>query len=380
MRNKMIHDTADVVILHCDSPDQAYEKVNRIIDLLGRERIVALLKNKKVLLKPNLCIDYPPERGATTHPAVVEAMIRIVRDHGGTVTVGDGPIIGVRGKIFRITGMEALCEMYGVKLVNFNNGRGRPLRIDNPLVWEEALIAEEYFHADTVVNLALFKSNSAYWLSGALKNMKGLLVAKEKHEAHRKGVPACVADLNRMVRQDLVIMDGLIGMMGDGPAAGEAANARVILGGFDPVAVDSAAATLMRFPVKKIPMIALAERSGVGTSEFHVLGDPVKSFNLNFKKPTVSKNRFLSFLFKYFEKAAFNMIRSRTRLVIDEKKCTLCRRCQEACPFDAVRYKDKRIHMDMKACDFCLCCMEACGQNAITLKGLLAKTDAFMKN
>lgn len=46
------------------------------------------------------------------------------------------------------------------------------------------MIAETYFAVDTVVNLPVMKSNMLYWISGALKNMKGLLVGLEKHGSH----------------------------------------------------------------------------------------------------------------------------------------------------------------------------------------------------
>ncbi|MBN1532555.1 MAG: DUF362 domain-containing protein [Spirochaetes bacterium] len=369
-----------VALLHCDTAEEVYGTIRAIMSLLGRERIVDMFRSKRVLLKPNLCIDYPPQRGATTHPAVVEAMIRIVKDAGGTPVVGDGPIVGIRGNIFRATGMEEVCGRYGVMLVNFNQSEGRRVRLQGAAVYPEALITEHYFRCDTVVNLPIFKSNMAYWLSGALKNMKGLLVGREKHTPHRLGVPESVADLNRMVRQDLVIMDGLVGMMGDGPSAGEAAEAKLLIGGFDPVAVDSLAATIMGFDPRKIPMIAYAEAGGVGTSHITVRGDRPDSFHLNFRKPSIARHRLLVQILDRIGKTAFGWIQRRTRLLVDGERCTLCRRCLEACPFGAVSIDGRTVRIDMDLCDLCLCCTEACGQNAIILKGLLAKADAFMKH
>ena len=104
--------------------------------------------------------------------------------------------------------------------------------------------------------------------------MKGFLVGTEKHKPHILGVPKCVADVNRMLRQDLIVMDGLIGMMGDGPAAGEPANARLLIGGFDPVAVDSLALRLMGLDPGKAEMIRYCARAGVGSEQGDLLGDP----------------------------------------------------------------------------------------------------------
>jgi uncharacterized protein (DUF362 family)/Pyruvate/2-oxoacid:ferredoxin oxidoreductase delta subunit len=369
-----------VALVHCDSPEKAHAKARRIIELLGEEKIASLLRNKTVLLKPNCCIDYPPERGATTHPALVEAMIVVAKEYGAKVIVGDGPIVGIRADIFKATGMRDVCARHGVKLVNFNQGSGRRISIENARIYNEALIADAYFDAETVVNLPVFKSNMAYWLSGALKNMKGLLVAREKHVPHIKGVPLSVADLNRMVRQGLIVMDGIVGMMGNGPAAGKPAHAGLLIGGFDPVAVDAAAAVLMGFPAGKIPMIVYAEQNGVGSSNYELVGDDARSFRFPFEKPAIARRGLLAWLFESGLKRVFAFIQQRTRLVVDRSRCSLCGRCKTACPFEAVSISARAVQIDMKRCDLCLCCTEACAENAIELKGLLAKADAFMKN
>ena len=98
-----------VSLRHCESAENAEQVVRDILNDLGEERVYALLRGKAVLLKPNLCIDYPPERGATTHPAVVEAMVRICLDAGARVTIGDGAAVGVRGSTGELTGMLDIC-------------------------------------------------------------------------------------------------------------------------------------------------------------------------------------------------------------------------------------------------------------------------------
>jgi uncharacterized protein (DUF362 family) len=140
------------------------------------EKVAVLFRGKRVLLKPNVCIDHPPEKGATTHPAVLDAVIALAKDLGAQVIVGDGAAVGVKGRIFERTGIQAICEKYGVELRDFNREQGRRVRLEDALALEEAIIAETYFEVDTIVNLPVFKSNMLYWISGALKNMKGLFI------------------------------------------------------------------------------------------------------------------------------------------------------------------------------------------------------------
>jgi uncharacterized protein (DUF362 family)/Pyruvate/2-oxoacid:ferredoxin oxidoreductase delta subunit len=369
-----------VALYHCDAIEQIPQRLQAIVESLGAERVSGLFQGKKVLLKPNVCIDHPPERGATTHPAVLDATISLAKDLGAvTVIVGDGAAVGVKGRVFERTGIKAVCEKHGVELRDFNREQGRRVQLEGALALGEATIAQTYFEVDTLVNLPVFKTNMLYWISGALKNLKGLLVGMEKHKPHYLGVPRCVADLNRMVRQDMVIMDGLIGMMGEGPAAGKPANARLLIGGFDPVAADAVAARLMGFNPAKIPMIRWAEEAGVGSSQSEVLGDPISSFKLRLEKPTVAKNRLKSALFDLGGRFFFRKMGEASRMVIDVKKCTLCGRCRTMCPFGAIAIADRIVQVDTGKCEFCLCCTEVCKTEAIYLKGPLVQKGSFLR-
>jgi uncharacterized protein (DUF362 family)/Pyruvate/2-oxoacid:ferredoxin oxidoreductase delta subunit len=369
-----------VALYHCDAIDQIPQRLQAIVESLGAERVSTLFQGKKVLLKPNVCIDHPPEKGATTHPAVLDATIVLAKDLGAdTIIVGDGAAVGVKGHIFERTGIQAVCEKHGVELRDFNREQGRQVQLEDALALKEATIAQTYFEVDTVVNLPVFKTNMLFWISGALKNMKGLLVGMEKHRPHYLGVPQCVADLNRMVRQDLIIMDGFVGMMGEGPAAGKPANAHLLIGGFDPVAVDAVAARLMEFNPAKIPMIHLAEKVGVGSSWCEILGDPITSFKLRLEKPTVAKNRLMGALIDWGGRFFFRKMGEASRMAIDAEKCTLCGRCQVMCPFDAITIADKTVQVDMSKCEFCLCCTEVCKTEAIHLEGLLIRKGSFIK-
>jgi uncharacterized protein (DUF362 family)/Pyruvate/2-oxoacid:ferredoxin oxidoreductase delta subunit len=371
---------SQIALYHCDTVDQIPRRLQAIIESLGVERVSALFQGKKVLLKPNVCIDHPPEKGATTHPAVLDAAISLAKDLGAhTVIVGDGAAVGVKGRIFERTGIQAVCEKHGVELRDLNREQGRQVQLEDALALKEATIAQTYFEVDTVVNLPVFKTNMLFWISGALKNMKGLLVGMEKHKPHYLGVPQCVADLNRMVRQDLIIMDGFIGMMGAGPAAGPPANARLLIGGFDPVAVDGVAARLMGFNPAKIPMIHLAEEVGVGSSQSKIIGDPITSFNLRLEKPMVAKSGLAGTLLDLGGRFFFRKMGEASRMVIDAEKCTLCGRCRTMCPFGAITIVDKTVQVDANKCEFCLCCTEVCKTEAIHLEGLLVRKGSFLR-
>ncbi|KOA19709.1 ferredoxin-2 [Clostridium homopropionicum DSM 5847] len=368
-----------IALYHCNSDKEISNKIRLIIEALGTKRFEELFKNKKVLLKPNMCIDHIPEKGATTYPTIMDALITIVKEFGGEVIVGDAPAIGVKGNVFEKAGLYEVCKKHGVKLIDFNRDVGKVVVIENAIALKEVLIAKTYFEVDTIVNIPVFKSNSLYWISGALKNMKGLIVGMDKHKPHYLGVPECVADLNGVLEQDFILMDGYIGMMGDGPTAGKPANARLLIGGFDPVSIDSLAARLMGFPVEKIPMIKWAENAGIGNSDYEIIGDSLNSFHLKFDKPAIAKNRLKAALINYGGKYFFREAQNKSKMDIDENKCIMCGRCRDMCPFNAISIEDKKITIDQSKCDFCLCCTEVCKSEAIKLKGMLSRKDAFLR-
>lgn len=362
---------AKIALYHCNSVNDCKPMIEKIIGDLGEEKIRQIFHHKKVLLKPNLCIDHPPEKGATTHPAVLEAMVRIALDYGADIVVGDGAAVGIKGNVFKTTGVWDICRKYGIPFVDFNREEGRMIQIENAFAMHEANIAKTYFEMESIVNMPVFKSNMLFWISGALKNMKGLLVGMEKHKPHYLGVPQCVADINKALRQDLIIMDGLIGMMGDGPAAGKPADARLLIGGFDPVAVDDLALRLMGLPSNQVPMIQYALKAGIGSVDYEVTGDSPESFKMQFEKPTVAKNRVKTFLFNSAAGIVFWGFGKRSKMHVDKEKCTLCARCREMCPFHAIEIVNREVVVDPNKCEFCLCCTEVCGSEAIALKGLL---------
>jgi uncharacterized protein (DUF362 family)/Pyruvate/2-oxoacid:ferredoxin oxidoreductase delta subunit len=368
-----------VSLYHCNSVGEIKPVLQKIISDLDEERIQRIFYHKKVLLKPNLCIDHPPEKGATTHPAVLEALVQTALDYGADLTIGDGAAVGIKGNVFQTTGVMDICRKYKIPFVDFNREEGRTVTIADAFAMHEANIAKTYFEMDSVVNLPVFKSNMLFWISGALKNMKGLLVGMEKHKPHYLGVAPCVADINKVLRQDLIIMDGFVGMMGDGPAAGKPAEARLLIGGLDPVAIDDLALKLMGMKSAKVPMIQYALKAGIGSVDYQTAGDPPDTFSLQFEKPMVARNRVKTFLLNSAAGFVFRGFGSRSKMSVDRDKCILCARCRDMCPFHAIDISGGEVVIDRSKCQFCLCCTEVCAREAISLKGLLVNKGRIWK-
>jgi uncharacterized protein (DUF362 family) len=123
-----------VALYHCETTNDISKVIEKIVQDLDNHKISHLLKDKKVLLKPNLCIDHPPEKGATTQPLVLEAIIKIVKDYNSKIIIGDGPAIGVKGNVLQKTGVAEICKKYDIPFINFNSEEGKLLKLDDALV------------------------------------------------------------------------------------------------------------------------------------------------------------------------------------------------------------------------------------------------------
>ena len=95
-----------VSIVRCTEYDgtKVLAAVRRAVDLLGGIGTV-VRPGDRVLIKPNLLKSSPPEAAVTTHPEIVRAVIRLVREAGGRPTVGDSPGIGDLRRVCRKAGL-----------------------------------------------------------------------------------------------------------------------------------------------------------------------------------------------------------------------------------------------------------------------------------
>ena len=137
-----------------------------------------------VLLKPNLLQASTPEEYITTHPAMVEAVINLVKDVGGIPQVGDSP--GAFERDMRIywdaTGLTDVCKRLDVELVNFETAGGyHKLRNGH-----DYYIAKPVLDADLMINLPKIKTHSLTILTCAIKNLYGTVPGFIKTEYHKQ--------------------------------------------------------------------------------------------------------------------------------------------------------------------------------------------------
>lgn len=363
-----------VAIKRCEEYDETavYTAVKEALGLLdGISKFVK--RGEIILLKPNLLAGRPPEAAVTTHPAVVRAAIRLVREAGATPFVGDSPGIGSALRIAEKCGILQVCKAEGVPFVDLKtlcvaeNPDGR--------TFKRLEVAKEALEADGIINLPKLKTHAQMVVTLGVKNLFGCVPGKLKPQWHLSaGVESShfagmLLDLYGFLNPRLTIMDGIVGMEGNGPGSGDPRKTGLVLASGDAVAMDTVIAEIVGVKAEDVPILKEAGRRGLRGASLDgiaVLGEPVEAVRVKgFKLPPVSHTNFASRFPYFIDKRLRKALTARPH--ISDSECTLCAVCVEVCPA-GVMTKTERINIDYDRCIRCYCCQEMCPEGAISPK------------
>jgi Uncharacterized conserved protein len=358
-----------VAIVRCPDYSDTKKAIAEALKHIGSlENIIQ--PGNYVLLKPNILAADFPEKAVTTHPSVVASMCEFVLQAGGRPVVGDGAGIsrpGATSKALKVSGIEEAARKAGAKVVNFETAGFTLVDVPDPLQFRKLYIANPVLEADVVISLPKLKTHELTYYTGAVKNFFGTLPLKCRKEAHLLGkrdlFGEAVADLYSVIKPSFAVMDGIIGMEGNGPSHGKPINSGVILASQDCVSLDIVAAEMIGFDPLKIPTTAGAMKKGFGNQCPVVVGTPLKEVKMKFKTSSGGVSTAPSFLTHNLGK--YYKIYPR----INRRKCTHCGACYLNCSPHAVeRLEDGSFKINEEKCILCYCCRELCPNNAVEIK------------
>ena len=367
---------AKVALVRAREYSQADDAVRQALDLLGGMRNF-LKPGSSVLLKPNLLCGAPPDKNVTSHPAVVEAVVKLAREAGCEPMMGDSPSIG-SGNFHAVkAGYTDLCRRMKVPWVSFEDS----ITVEGGSVFKRLEVARILTQVDAVINLAKLKTHGQTYLTLAVKNMFGIVPGVRKAQWHMQAGSdldffcRMLVEMCYRFKPVLNIIDGITAMQGNGPRNGKPFPLGCLIAGSDPSATDRVICDLLKVNPNKVRTIAAAEFLGCGITDLErieVVGDEIGGFNVRGFEFSGQELPMNMGSFAPLVPLARKALTSRP--AIDLKMCTVCAQCVEQCPAEAMkispngRMKSDMVGINLKQCIRCYCCSEICPEGAIAVK------------
>ena len=358
-----------------------FETLKQAVALHFERLGVQIPPEAHVVLKPNLIMRADPQRAATTHPLLVEAVAAHLRELGvRRITLADSPgglyTPGLLKALYETTGMAAAAQKWGVTL-NLDCS-SRTLRVEQGALCREFELITPIAQADYVINLCKLKTHCMTTLSCGVKNLFGCVPGLLKPQLHYRfpdgeQFAQMLLDLSLLVRPGLTVVDGVVGMEGDGPTGGSPRQVGCTLAaaGADLYALDLAAAAVLGLEPRQVPTLQAAIARGLcpaGAQLVEVVGDPLPHIQ-DFRLPAT---KLLDFTGNIPGPLAAVVRALRPWLTphprVRPADCIGCGRCAQSCPMHTISMEAGKAVIHPKDCIHCFCCHEMCPQRAIDIK------------
>lgn len=280
------------------------QTVRKAVEELGDDFITKCKEAKSIFIKVNL-IDYQYEL-ACTHIDAVRGLLDVIQTYCKTpVKIGDASFRGTKAG-FEQLGYERLLDQYfNVELIDLNDDNvvdGFTIRRDgslNPIRRSKTAVESDFticlaplkVHNKVRLDSCVYSWTTGTWIVPPRISASGRVWARwpwleeEGDEAHGKSI----ANLYKEKKCDVGIVDGIIAMEGDGPVTGSAVEMGVVLAGFDPVAVDAVAGTLIGLDISNIDYLNEIANENIGIIDLSRINVPpmlMAEITKSIKKPT----------------------------------------------------------------------------------------------
>ena len=256
-----------VYIVACTEYAEIEAKLSNLMDLMGGMQQFAQ-RGENIVLKVNLLREARPDEAVTTHPSLVAAVARMAKENGAKPIIADSPGGGYRynaktlDKIYRTCGMHQAARQADIE-VNWDTS-SRPVSYAEGRLTKHFDIITPVYEAQAVFNLCKMKTHVFTGMTGAVKNIFGVIPGLTKPGYHAKlsdvqRFAGMLLDLAGYISPRLTIMDAVVAMEGDGPGAGDPRPVGLLLGSENPLALDVVAGEIMNLDPTRNPIIVEAE-------------------------------------------------------------------------------------------------------------------------
>lgn len=330
----------------------------------GLNAIGLEISRSNVLINPNLLSGKPPERAVTTHPEFLRALAGLLKDHSCSISLGDSPGYESLERVLKAGGYLEMVRQLGIKIVPFTGEIRKKTEGISP--YREFLFGEDPDRYDIVINVPKLKTHAMTGMTLGVKNTFGFIRGFEKGRWHLRAgkdrdlFASIIVDIHRAVSPALTILDGILGMCGDGPGNGDPVRCGIVAMSRSAFALDAFIERNL-CPLENLPVTSCAKKHGF-VGEYEVI-DTGMHPPVPFPMPGASDTDWN--LPAPVKKILRNIFLKKPRIA--QGACKVCGVCEKVCPAGAVSIIGDTVHFDYAACIRCYCCQEMCPHKAIKI-------------
>lgn len=373
----------DVVIRHCDSyeANTVQTALQSVLAPIGG--LDWVVPGMKIAIKANLVSFLKPEKAATTHPALLSALVKMLADKGADVVVGDSP-----GGLYNAVYVGRVYAACGMKAVEGAGGRLNHNYSERTASFPDGRVCRDFRYtawldeADAIINFCKLKTHGMMALTCGAKNMFGVIPGTVKPEYHfrypdPRDFARMIVDLNEYFKPCLTVVDAVECMEGNGPTGGTPRHMGAILAGHNPHRIDLLCAHLIGMSREEVPTLEAALERGLVPERVEDLiidGKPDDFTTPDFQRiKTGNSHLFRGSGDSLVGKLTGNVLDKllSQKPVVKDSECIGCGLCASICPAKAIEMVKSRPAIDRKKCIRCFCCQEFCPKSAMKVRRTL---------
>jgi len=266
--NAQTEKAVDLVAVMGGEPDAMFKKA--IDEFGGMSKFVK--KGDKVVVKPNIGWDKPPEFAANTNPLLVKEIIRQCFEAGAKeVSVFDNTCDNWK-KCYQNSGIEAVVKAAGAKMLPADEeSYYSKISLPKAKKLSDMKVHNAILNCDAWINVPILKQHGGANISIAMKNLMGIIWNRRLF--HISNLHQCIADVCTLEKKPVLnVIDAYRVLKTNGPrgkSVEDAVLSKALFMSQDMVAVDTAATKFFNqikdMPLNDVQYLSYGQELKIGT-------------------------------------------------------------------------------------------------------------------
>ena len=356
-------------VLFISQSNYEQNEIDRAIQRAFNHFGISFAQGEKILLKVNLVAGHEISRRVSTDPSIVRAAAKIILEQGAVPFIADSPGIDNFKNAAEKAGFMQIARELNIECKELTEPVDLP--VEDGADFHKIQVSKYVLEADKIINLAKLKTHGQMYLTMGVKNLFGCVPGRLKAGWHynvglnREKFASLLLDIYNGVKPTFTILDGVIGMDGDGPTSGDPYSFGIIAASVDALTMDLWLCKMLGAKFEDYPLYLAAKKRNLPQCTLNpadVEGDITPEHF--FKGVNIPKTRTMRLL----PRLPFIERLMTSRPVHIPGLCIGCGRCAAVCAAGALKHENKKLYFDYSKCIRCYCCHEMCPVKAIEFK------------